>query len=679
MARVFISYRREDSAAYAGRIFDRLKTRFGPKHVFMDIDSLRPGEDFVEALQQTVKSCDVLIAVIGKQWLTAQDDQRRRRLENPEDFVRLEIATALERGILVIPALVGGAPMPQSHDLPDALKQLARRHAVNVHDAGFHQSMDLLIEATDGAIKEQKPRGRPTQDSKDVERNPVSREQRAASPDHSPFLAQRRWILITVRKFSFHFATHYRQYVYVSSAVMLIGVFVWFVSNALISARQTAANLETGKRLYKAGNYEAAMPFLKRAADAHSPEAERYLGVLAANGEGVKQDFQVARSWYEKAAAAGDPMAMYFLGWLYESGQGVPRDEKKARQSYEKAANAGSSEAMKALGDWYRGYDWGLLFKESPSYLFKRPTCGTEISSLKEDYDQSRKWYEKAALAGNADGMYCLAELYRFGLGTHQNDEQALKWYEKAARAGKTKAFNIVADLYSNKKDDVKAAEWYRKAADSGSKSSMFSLGWMYEKGQGGLPKDDAQAVGWYRKAAAEPYSWRRSFWHKSDADTGAMNNLGVMYENGRGGLPKDDAQAVSWYRKAAEGGSAMGMTNLGSMYENGQGGLPKDDAQAVSWYRKAADIGDTRGMRQLGIMYAEGRGGLAKDEAQAVSWYRKAAEGGNTAAMNNLGWMYENGLGGLAKDEAQAVSWYRKAAQLGNTYAQQALKRLGQ
>lgn len=112
MAKVFISYRREDSIAYAGRVCDRLQAHFGKGQVFMDIDTLEPGEDFVEVLERTVSACDVLIAIIGRQWLSAKDEDGKSRLDNPEDFVRLEITAALNRGIRVIPALVGGGSMP---------------------------------------------------------------------------------------------------------------------------------------------------------------------------------------------------------------------------------------------------------------------------------------------------------------------------------------------------------------------------------------------------------------------------------------------------------------------------------------------------------------------------------------------------------------------------------------
>jgi formylglycine-generating enzyme required for sulfatase activity len=153
MASIFISYRREDSAPYAGRLYDRLHAHFGAKHeVFMDIDTLQPGEDFVETIERIVSSCDVLIAVIGRQWLNAVDEEGRNRLENLEDFVRLEIQTALDRRIRVIPVLVGGARMPKAQELPTELALLTRRHYVEIIDTIFNPSVRKLIEGMENAL-----------------------------------------------------------------------------------------------------------------------------------------------------------------------------------------------------------------------------------------------------------------------------------------------------------------------------------------------------------------------------------------------------------------------------------------------------------------------------------------------------------------------------------------------
>src|SRR4030095_295099 len=139
MATIFLSYRREDSAAHAGRLYDRLSAHFGKANVFMDIDTIDLGEDFVEAITKTVGACDVLIALIGRQWLTAADAEGRRRLEKSDDFVRMEIAAALERNIRVVPALVGGASMPAAEGLPQPLAKLATRNGLQISDERFHQ------------------------------------------------------------------------------------------------------------------------------------------------------------------------------------------------------------------------------------------------------------------------------------------------------------------------------------------------------------------------------------------------------------------------------------------------------------------------------------------------------------------------------------------------------------
>ena len=149
---IFINYRRDDSSSAAGRIYDRLDSHFSSNHVFIDVDNLDLGVDFVEAIENSVGSCDVLIAVIGKHWLMSSDEEGRRRLDNPEDFVRIEIATALKRGVIVIPLLVDGAMMPRSRDLPDDLKPLVRRNALEVSHTRFKGDCARLIAALERVL-----------------------------------------------------------------------------------------------------------------------------------------------------------------------------------------------------------------------------------------------------------------------------------------------------------------------------------------------------------------------------------------------------------------------------------------------------------------------------------------------------------------------------------------------
>jgi hypothetical protein len=150
---IFISYRRDDSSHPAGRLYDRLCTHFASDQIFMDVDTLPPGVDFVEAIERSVSSCDVLIALIGKNWLTSSDEEGQRRIDNAEDFVRIEIATALKRNICVIPVLVDDASMPKSREVPDELKTLVRRHALEVRHSRFKDDCGRLIVAVERVLK----------------------------------------------------------------------------------------------------------------------------------------------------------------------------------------------------------------------------------------------------------------------------------------------------------------------------------------------------------------------------------------------------------------------------------------------------------------------------------------------------------------------------------------------
>jgi len=108
MARVLISYRREDTAGHAGHLYDILVEHFGSAQVFRDVDTIAPGDDFVEIIEKSIGTADVLVALIGREWLSAANPDGRRRLDDPDDFVRLELGKALERNVRVVPVLVQG-------------------------------------------------------------------------------------------------------------------------------------------------------------------------------------------------------------------------------------------------------------------------------------------------------------------------------------------------------------------------------------------------------------------------------------------------------------------------------------------------------------------------------------------------------------------------------------------
>ncbi|MGA8028334.1 MAG: toll/interleukin-1 receptor domain-containing protein [Bryobacteraceae bacterium] len=152
MPGVFISYRREDSGGYTGRLFDILSAHFGGKNIYMDLDTIQGGDNFVSVIEEKLGVSDVLIAVIGTRWLTVTESNGARRLDNPHDFVRLEIAKALERGIRVIPVLVDGAAMPRAEDLPQDLQPLSERQALDIRDSHFHADAQQLLQVLHKAI-----------------------------------------------------------------------------------------------------------------------------------------------------------------------------------------------------------------------------------------------------------------------------------------------------------------------------------------------------------------------------------------------------------------------------------------------------------------------------------------------------------------------------------------------
>ena len=158
MPGTFISYRREDAAGYAGRLRESLERKLGASRVFRDVDTLRPGQDFVQAIESRLSDCAVMLAVIGREWASARDLAGSRRLDEPYDFVRLEVAAALARpNVLVVPVLVEGAAMPPANELPENIRALTRRHAVSVRDETWDADVDRLVTVIESAMNMRDP------------------------------------------------------------------------------------------------------------------------------------------------------------------------------------------------------------------------------------------------------------------------------------------------------------------------------------------------------------------------------------------------------------------------------------------------------------------------------------------------------------------------------------------
>lgn len=192
---IFISYRRADASGHAGRLFDRLAAHFGKDAVFMDVEGIEAGVDFVDVIGEAVGSCAVLLAVMGRNWLTSADERGRRRLEDPQDFIRLEIGNALARKVRVVPVLVEGAQMPAAEQLPEELRPLTRRQALELRDSRWDSDVEALIAVIE-RILAQAPREDASASAD------ISRQETRVAPTGTPPVGhmgpRKRWIGITV-------------------------------------------------------------------------------------------------------------------------------------------------------------------------------------------------------------------------------------------------------------------------------------------------------------------------------------------------------------------------------------------------------------------------------------------------------------------------------------------------
>jgi hypothetical protein len=163
---IFISYRREDSAGHAGRLYDGLEALFPGSRIFMDVDAIAPGVDFTEQIADTVAACDVLLVLIGRDWSSITDERGTRRLDDPKDIVRLEIEVGLRREgeIEIVPVLVQDALMPGADELPPTVAPVTRLNAIELSDARWHYDLERLKQAIENAAgKKRRPPPRPTE------------------------------------------------------------------------------------------------------------------------------------------------------------------------------------------------------------------------------------------------------------------------------------------------------------------------------------------------------------------------------------------------------------------------------------------------------------------------------------------------------------------------------------
>ena len=381
---IFLCYRREDSADVTGRIYDRLVDHFGHENVFMDVDSVTPGLDFRSEIDQKIKDSKIAIVVIGDQWLAPVDG--KRRIDDENDRVRIEIEAALELKIPIIPVLTRGASHPTKAMLPASLEHLAYRHGTSIRHEHFRGDMDSLINHMDSIS--------------------------AIAASKEPAVWRRKRVIIVTA---------------VAATVIVLLAITGLLTRPHLSVGRSAANdyAEAVKLATGLGGTRIDLPkaaeYLQRAAAKNVPEAEASLAYWVNNGRGgLAKDNVKGEQWAKKALADGltakaknSVEAQTVLGRLYESGLGVPKDLGKAAELYQKAADQGLASAQVNLGAFY--------------YLGE---------GVPMDLEKAKELYQKAADQGLAVGERNLGTLYKHGEGVPMDLEKARELYQKAADQG---------------------------------------------------------------------------------------------------------------------------------------------------------------------------------------------------------------------------------------------------
>ena len=317
---IFLCYRREDSADVTGRIYDRLVDHFGHENVFMDVDSVTPGLDFRSEIDQKIKDSKIAIVVIGDQWLAPVDG--KRRIDDENDRVRIEIEAALELKIPIIPVLTRGASHPTKAMLPASLEHLAYRHGTSIRHEHFRGDMDSLINHMDSIS--------------------------AIAASKEPAVWRRKRVIIVTA---------------VAATVIVLLAITGLLTRPHLSVGRSAANdyAEAMKLATGLGGTRIDLPkaaeYLQRAAAKNVPEAEARLAYWINNGVGgLARDNVKAEQWAKKALADGlaakaanSAEAQTELATLYEFGLGAPKDLEKAAELYQKAAHQGNQDAIANL------------------------------------------------------------------------------------------------------------------------------------------------------------------------------------------------------------------------------------------------------------------------------------------------------------------------------------------
>ena len=536
---IFISYRRGDSAGFAGRIYDRVANRLNRERVFFDVDNIELGADFVRVLSDRVGECDALVAIIGRDWLSATDEENRRRLDDPDDFVRIEIETALRRDIPVIPVLVDGAAMPRKESLPEPLKPLARRQGLGISHERFDADSERLTKALafveearrkrEQAVAELEERQREEaarraeEDRRKAEAEAAQRaederrrreeaqaakqadeDRRTAKAEENQRAEEEKWPARVVESVRFiglprprSGSANWRLIAAVAGAAIIVAP-AFFIARHSVRQHPVLIGDSGTSASSRADDSEAAA--------AASPKSN--LPQAPAGSGGSKKAAPIRVDMSEAVVAAISPKAnLTALPPISVDDDPLVKEcDRLAADPMDKSRPAG------VRGVYIFQLDAASAISACRAALARFPSSarlqfelGQALVKTGAD-EEAFAVLKRAADDGYAAAQVDIGELYRGGSGVKQDYAQALTWYQKAADQGYADAQYWIGWLYEYggygvKQDYAQAMAWYRKAADQGDTPAQFHIGWLYEHGNG-VKQNVAEAKAWYQKAA---------------------------------------------------------------------------------------------------------------------------------------------------------------------------------
>ncbi len=560
---VFICYRREESAFAARAIHDRVVQRLERDNVFLDVDNIDLGVDWFNVLTDRVGACDALVAVIGRNWISAEKDGLRR-LDDPDDFVRIEIEAALKRGVRVIPVLVDGAAMPKASELPDSLKGLARRQGTEVSPARFEADVEKLTHALGSILEERRAR-----DAVEAERR-ADEERRAKEAIDAERAAREE-----IKKRD---ATEKAERERSLASARTAG------ARGAIEERPTAKAVG-GERTPREKPEEVEKLEATGKAD--------HDGERTGEPEREKRDSaeKAEREWLRKEVA---PAAQASL--VPHPTRGDPRDRPRIWPVLAAVAGAALVLTAALLITQFRvrsDDQSNLLAAASGNPVASESSIAPSSKPLAQPEPQV------ANAAAPADTGNTAPEGGQSSTATSQSDTGA------ANLAIPSKLLIGPTAVLSTALNQSSPYNPYNPAPNVAAPSSADR---------------DQLAAGCLPGLLSAPDRIRscQSALEIYPVDPRLQFQLGsALASKGSYG------DALPWLRKAAENGYAPAQTGLGELYANGQG-VKQDYAQARAWYMKAADQSDWQAEFKIGELYLNGWG-VKQDLAKAMEWQQKA------------------------------------------------------